>query len=214
MDKIFWENYYSGNKFVDFPSPFAEYCVNEGLVGNAVIVDIGCGNGRDSYYFVNNSAKEVVGIDQSEVVIVKNIENIGNLKKPIQNKIKFYSGNFVKPESYHGLNATLYYSRFTFHAITHNEQLIFLSMLSEIMNSGDISAIEARTINDKTFQKGVKTNKNTNFTDHHRCFSNPIEIIQTIIDKNFELLYFEESDKFAIFNDEKPSVMRIIFKKK
>ena len=35
-----------------------------------------------------------------------------------------------------------------------------------------------------------------------------------IVDKNFELLYFEESDKFAIFNDEKPSVMRIIFKKK
>ena len=213
MDKNYWEIYYSDNKAVDFPSPFAEYCVSQGLISDSIIVDIGCGNGRDSFYFVNNSAKEVVGIDQSEVVIAKNIKNIDNLEKPFQNKIKFNAGNFVNPESYVGLNSNFYYSRFTFHAITNNEQLKFIAMLSEIMNSGDICAIEARTINDKTLNQGVKTSKNTNFTDHHRCFSNPNEVIQTIIDSKFELVYFEESVKFAIYIGEKPSVMRLIFKR-
>ena len=114
---------------MDFPSPFAEYCVSQGLISDSIIVDIGCGNGRDSFYFVNNSAKEVVGIDQSEVVIAKNIKNIDNLEKPFQNKIKFNAGNFVNPESYVGLNSNFYYSRFTFHAITNNEQLKFIAML-------------------------------------------------------------------------------------
>lgn len=213
MDKIFWENYYNKSKLADYPSPFAEYCVNAGLVKNAVIVDIGCGNGRDSFYFINNSAKEVIGIDQSEVAIANNLKKINKLKKTLQKNINFYSGDFVKPESYQNFNATLFYSRFTFHAISHSEQSIFLSMLSEIMNSGDMAAIEARTINDYKYQKGIKTNKNTNFTDHHRCFSNPTEIIQTLFYNNFELIYFEESDKFAVFNDEKPCVMRLIFKK-
>ena len=214
MDKKFWESYYSSNKSVDFPSPFAEYCVRQNYIRDSVIVDIGCGNGRDSFYFVNNYAKEVLGIDQSEIVTEKNTKNITNLTGSLQNKIKFISADFVKPESYIGLNSNFYYSRFTFHAITIDEQSQFIEMLSEIMLSDDICAIEARTISDKTFQKGVKTSKNTNFTDHHRCFSNPNDIVLTIINQNFDLLYFEESDKFAIYNEDKPSVMRVIFRKK
>ena len=45
MDKKYWENYYTESKAVDFPSPFAEYCVSKDLIRNSLIVDIGCGNG-------------------------------------------------------------------------------------------------------------------------------------------------------------------------
>jgi len=213
MDKNYWENYYNKNKAVDFPSPFAKYCVSQGFIKDSVVIDIGCGNGRDSFYFIENSARKVFGIDQSEVAILKNNKKIVNLEKSFHNKINFFAGNFVNYKNYLGLKLNFFYSRFTLHAINSDEQLKFISMLSEIMNSGDICAIEARTTNDSTFDEGIRVTENINFTDHHRCFLNPSEIIKTIIHYEFEITYFEESDDFAVFNEEKPSVMRIIFKR-
>jgi len=214
MDKKYWDNYYGQKKAVHFPSPFAEYCVKRGLVKNAVVLDIGCGNGRDSFYFVENYAQYVVGMDQSDVAISNNIKNTNNLKDAHKNNIEFAVHNFVDPSSYTKINPDLYYSRFTFHAITHEEQLEFISMLNSTMKHGSICAIEARTVSDKIYQDGVKTGDNTNFTDHHRCFSVPNNVIKDVIRHDFEIIYFEESTEFAKFKDEEPSVMRLIFRKR
>jgi cyclopropane fatty-acyl-phospholipid synthase-like methyltransferase len=213
MDKKYWENYYSHKKAVHYPSPFAEYCVKRGLVKNSVVLDIGCGNGRDSFYFVENSAEHVIGIDQSEVAISNNTNNIDNLEHFHKNQIEFSAVDFVNLDSYCGISPDLYYSRFTFHAITHKEQLEFIAILSSTMKPGSVCAIEARTVNDKTFQNGTIIDDNTNFTDHHRCFSIPNNVIKDVIKHNFEIIYFEESTDFAKFNNEAPSVMRLIFKK-
>jgi tellurite methyltransferase len=183
-----------------------------------VVLDMGCGNGRDSFYFVENYASHVIGVDQSnvriQVVISDNTNNIDNLEDVHRNNIEFDVLDFVDLNSCVNKDIDLYYSRFTFHAITHQEQLKFISMLNSCMKLGSICAIEARTVSDKIYQDGVRIGDNTNFIDHHRCFSVPNDVIKSVIKHDFEIIYFEESTNFAKFNDEEPAVMRLIFRKK
>ena len=54
MDKKYWDNYYKGKKGVDYPSPFALFCMEKYLSTKMEIIEIGCGNGRDSKFFASN----------------------------------------------------------------------------------------------------------------------------------------------------------------
>ena len=60
---------------------------------------MGCGNGRDSFYFVENYASHVIGVDQSnvriQVVISDNTNNIDNLEDVHRNNIEFDVLDFV-----------------------------------------------------------------------------------------------------------------------
>ena len=214
MDKEYWNEYYTEKKAVHFPSPFAEYWAEKGLVKNSVIVDIGCGNGRDSFYFMENCAKHVIGIDQSEVVVNNNNVSAKNLNKKLENSIEFMTSNFVYMElGEGGLNIDFYYSRFTLHAISYEEQREFFLNLNRVMKIGSSCAIEVRTVNDDKFKASAVTGKNTGFTDHSRCFCDPSDILKILLSYDFMVTYFEESTDFAKFHDEAPSVMRILFKK-
>ena len=75
MDIEYWENYYKDNNEPFLPSDFASYVLNK-LDQYSTLVDVGCGNGRDSIFFSKNNIK-TVGIDQSENIInsLKNYEN-------------------------------------------------------------------------------------------------------------------------------------------
>ena len=69
-DREYWNNYYSGtNDIISRPSSFAESILCE-LDKNGHILDIGCGNRRDSLYFLANGLK-VTGIDASDIAIEK-----------------------------------------------------------------------------------------------------------------------------------------------
>ena len=54
MDKNFWEQYYSINKEPFQPSSFAREVI-QNISKNSTLLDVGCGNGRDSIFFANNS---------------------------------------------------------------------------------------------------------------------------------------------------------------
>ena len=63
MNKSYWENFYK-NKHTLKPSSFAKF-VRKFIKGKDLIVyDLGCGNGRDSYYLGLGKKKwRVIGID-------------------------------------------------------------------------------------------------------------------------------------------------------
>ena len=48
--RSFWNNYYSKNNKVLPHSDFSSF-VSENLNTNSTLIDIGCGDGRDSIYF-------------------------------------------------------------------------------------------------------------------------------------------------------------------
>ena len=73
MDNTYWEKFYSKQNAELRPSLFAVY-VNELFNNNKKkIIELGCGNGRDSIFFANNQ-HDVLAIDQckSEISFLQN----------------------------------------------------------------------------------------------------------------------------------------------
>ena len=98
----YWNNYYSNIvKFKE--SSFARF-VKKKVKKNSEIIDIGCGNGRDSFFFSKNNFK-VIAVDISKSAIknnsVKSNKNLKFLKFDIgKDKIKrkfdvFYCRFFI-----------------------------------------------------------------------------------------------------------------------
>jgi len=69
MQEKYWEERYKNNKLPTEPSEFAKFC-GSFLREKRSIIDLGCGNGRDSYYF-GEIGHQVFGVDQA----IKNEEN-------------------------------------------------------------------------------------------------------------------------------------------
>lgn len=73
MNNQFWEEFYKENKKRK-PSGFAKFCLPF-IRGD--LVDLGCGNGRDLYYFINNKIN-AVGVDiafGNHFIKKQNVEN-------------------------------------------------------------------------------------------------------------------------------------------
>ena len=71
-DKLnYWEEEYSKNAIPLYPSQFAAFVASELFDSETHIIDVGCGNGRDSIFFAH-LGKQVIGIDGSSVVVETN----------------------------------------------------------------------------------------------------------------------------------------------
>ena len=71
MDKEYWEHYYSKQHPSHQPSPFAQFIGERYSSDYGMLFDIGCGNGRDSFFFSSQSIP-CTGVDQSAVAKEKN----------------------------------------------------------------------------------------------------------------------------------------------
>jgi len=177
MDIEYWENYYKDNNEPFLPSDFASYVLNK-LDQNSTLVDVGCGNGRDSIFFSTNNIK-TVGIDQSENII---------------NSLKNYENKFLKFEQADIKNIKnkkfdYAYCRFLLHSINEEEELTLLEWLYRNIKKNIF--IESRTDIDK--EKYRKT-------DHYRRLMS-IEKFKANIDKlGFTIEEENISDKFSIYN--------------
>ena len=70
----YWEGTYRRSSGVLYPSQFAVFVVGQSM-GIDTIVDIGCGNGRDSSFF-SRSGFTVVGVDGSHEAIAQCKKNL------------------------------------------------------------------------------------------------------------------------------------------
>jgi len=68
---IYWNNYYVSKNNNDKPSNFAKFIKKKYIKKKTTLLDVGAGDGRDSFYF-QNKARYIIAIDQSDVVINKN----------------------------------------------------------------------------------------------------------------------------------------------
>ena len=95
----YWQNFYKNKKLqkeISYPSQFAIFSLNERNYDDTII-EFGCGNGRDSYFF-SKYFKNVFAYDKSINAINLNKKNYNKQKNlffgqfDINNKfkIKFY----------------------------------------------------------------------------------------------------------------------------
>lgn len=172
----YWEQFYKNQHMIE-PSDFAKSL----KLRDKNILDMGCGNGRDSLFFAQNNA--VMGLD----LFVEEIQDYKNpawFKSSIEDFIKFNTNEF-----------DVLYARFLFHAIDAELQH---NILKWAFNNVKDVYIECRSI------RGIEPD-NT----HERRLINSKWILRECLWMGFDIKYFEENTGFAKYKDEDPIIIRI-----
>lgn len=203
MDKEYWTAYYKKYAAPKLPSSFAMHIIKYLATGNKLI-DLACGNGRDSIFFAKNGIN-CLGVDQVETEIqflndyyatdslefkvadISNLQNIGYF-------------DYI-------------YSRFSLHSIDKMGEESLLNWVKKNIKLGGYFFLEARSLKDDMFQKGRQISNNENITDHYRRYLDFNTIKAKIKSLGFDLIEAIEAKGLSIYKDDDPVVIRIVAKK-
>ena len=229
MDKNFWTSTYKKGAIIRTPSSFAVFCNETFLTDSDLIFDIGCGNGRDSFFFMSQGL-EVIGLDQclsissdeldetiSAIHSIAKESNGGKEAVVTQQRIgtfSFMQGDFTQCILQKSQSRRVIYSRFTWHSINDEQEASLLDNLSSNLIENDLVLIEARTTNDPLYGQGEKVGEHSFFTDHFRRFICVDKLKQKVESLGFDIISLSESDGLSKYNGEDPVLMRMALKKK
>ena len=200
---MYWEKFYkkvrkkrlSRSKFADF--------VLKKINKNYTLIDFGCGDGRDSFYFAKY-IKKTIGIESFRYVIKENNltknKNIQFLNYNVQNKNLYLKlKKIISPESKNNV-----YARFFLHTLNNKQIRNFLLIAKKIIKRNGSIFIEYRTEKDKKNQKIFK--------NHYRNFINPKNLENTLHKLNLKSVFFKEGKGMAKYKNEDAYVARHIIK--
>ena len=206
--KEYWDDRYKKGYLTTKPSSFAKFFY--GYEPEGVVVDFGCGNGRDTLFFASKGLI-TLGVDQSEVAIKKL-------------RTKHYKTSYVDfmcadVDSIKGVfpdKIGTVYARFVLHALTEQQEDDLLDWASDNLKKGGLLAIETRSVDDPHFGVGEKISDNEWLQDgdHYRRFTTFKKLTDKVKSKGFELVYNQCAKGLAKYKKEDPRVIRIIAKKK
>jgi hypothetical protein len=170
MNKEYWEEFYKKHHDMT-PSPFAAFC-KKWVTPKDRIIDVGCGNGRDTYYL--NDYCKTDGVDQA---VLPELLDTKFYKQSIDELVK-------KPSKY-----TVLYTRFLFHAISEEEIGRLLRW-----NNGLLCA-EFRAIGDKP---KIYPEHKRNFVDTNALASLLIVLGYDILflEKGYDLAKYKDEDPY------------------
>lgn len=209
----FWDGFYGKKNIPDYPSQFAIAVLSE-IQKNSYILDIGCGNGRDSLFF-SRYGHHIVGIDASEVGINSAIEKANNQGL----SANFIYVNLYKPNNYknfikhHKHCFDVIYARFFIHAINALGENAFWEIAKYCLKESGNIYIEARTVKDTLLSTGTKISETERISDHYRRFIKPATLISNAKKNGFKLQYKVLGQGMAKYCEEDPVVIRCTFHK-
>ncbi|KOO49599.1 class I SAM-dependent methyltransferase [Viridibacillus arvi] len=208
-NQTYWNQFYKTVK-IDGESTFCSF-VKTYINNEYIVVDIGCGSGRDTKAFAMNGI-EVFGIDQSEEAIETN--TLLSESEELINFIKVDVSNFAELNSFfEGIKEKrsnkklLIYSRFFVHSIEESTQKNLMKVLESSLLGGDYVALEFRTKEDEELHKI--------FDNHYRRYIDSEKFVEEITNEyTFMEIYYYKGRGLSVFKDEDPYLARIIFEKK
>jgi hypothetical protein len=204
-NELYWDNYYTISRN-EAPSSFQEFIAAYGLQFNRV-VEIGCGNGRDSLGF-GRGGYPVIGCDLSSNAILaatKQAALEGLRCRFFASDVQHFSAIQNAVDSFRNNEAILFYSRFFLHSLPDDVLTGLLANLGTAAMSGDFVAFEFRTIYDQQNKKV--------FGGHYRNFINPESVRDKIVNSGLSITLWQHGNGFARYKDEDPFVCRIIARK-
>jgi SAM-dependent methyltransferase len=207
-EEIYWANFYAHTHY-DQGSTFFEFVNGRDDTPNTVI-DIGCGDGRDSFAF-GAAGRAVLGLDRSHIAVVyaeKKAEQMG-----LGNRVRFRGVDVSDTET---LSAALrdviagspdapvlFYLRFFLHSIPQAVQEALLEVIDACARPNDVLAAEFRTDQDqartKVHHKHYRRYQNgpafgATLREHYRC----------------QVLHEEEGTGLSPYRGEDPVLYRVI----
>lgn len=212
VNKEYWNNFYKEQKSLNQPSTFSEYILENLDLSNSILVDVGCGTGKDTFYFAKNGVFSV-GIDGSNEVIKNNVENLNeDYEKPIfycvdlSNKSKAIQVfSEINELAIKNNKKIVVYNRFFLHSITEEIEDLLLDVLLNTIQVSYEFISEFRTKEDEVLDKI--------YGNHYRRYIDTDKFLLKVLDLNFELVFFEKKQGFSPYKNENPFLARLILKK-
>lgn len=209
VNKSYWDNFYQSN-FKHTPSQFC-VCVLTEIPENALIVELGSGNGRDSLYFASQG-HQTVALDLSHEAIEsckkesaeKNIKHTTFIQADLSN-FEDISQAVSSARTKTSGNDIVFYSRFVMHSLDDNQEIQFLKNLSACMKVGEQIYFEFRSKEDAQLDK--------HFGGHYRRYVDTDIFIQRLVDLGLKINYELLGQGMAKYKEEDPFVIRIIAEK-
>jgi len=202
-DVQYWDGYYSGDFAPKPPSDFAKFALDY-MKPEKMLIDLGCGNGRDSMFFCRKGLK-VTSIDSSKGAIE-------SFDKALP--IFALCDDFVSTKALQCIEYDYCYARWSIHAISKVQQDELLPSIFNSLKSGGLFFSESRTTNDAKYGHGELLGDHEYFYDnHYRRFLDPGAFMAQLKEIGFEIIFREESNKFSVVGDDAPTLIRVIAKK-
>jgi tellurite methyltransferase len=205
MDETFWNKYYStditgDNAITTSPSSFAQFC-SKYMRKNDSVVDLGCGNGRDTIYF-SACGHETHGVDISPSVTDRfegtNVQFTCKSIDDLEDNI-----NLSK--------CTVAYSRFSLHSVSKKSQDTIFKWVAD--SDFEHFYIETRSVNDPRYGVGTQCVDDPDaFIDtHYRRFTRLSDLTTDLKNKyGFKIVHAEEDFTSANYKTDMAVVNRII----
>ncbi len=205
-DVTYWNNYYDSAVCLQEPSLFAKFSMDN-MEKNKTLLELGCGNGRDSIFFAKNNLN-VIAIDASDIAI-DTLQKNNNMENAC-----FICDDFVCSSTLFVSQYDYCYSRFSLHAINEEQEVEMIKNVYSSLKKGGKFFVEVRSIHDDLFGKGEKVGRNAFFYDgHYRRFIVKEEIETKLRKEKFYIDYSCEDKNFAPYGESNPPVIRIIARK-
>lgn len=208
-DEEYWNAYYSKDVTPHDASDFACYVLENYLKKSYRLLELGCGNGRDSLFFHKNGI-QVVGVDSAQLVIDKIREQYKS------EDILFVCDDFTRTNTLYQQQFDYCYSRFTLHAVNEQQEIQLIKNVNQCLKRGSDKGyffIEVRSVKDEIYGLGEKLSEDEYiYEGHYRRFARKEKLEQRLQENEFKVVYSEESRGFAKFKDTDPIVLRIVAK--
>jgi SAM-dependent methyltransferase len=207
VEEIYWADFYARTSYTSGSTFFELVNSRDGLP--ATVIDVGCGDGRDSFAFAA-AGRTATGIDRSHV----GVRHASRKAEQLGHDQLFFSACDVGDAD--RLRAALtaargddparpvaFYARFFLHSIPEDVQRTLMSTIAECARPGDYFAAEFRTDRDAAIEK-VHGN-------HYRLFQNGPAFGRSLReDSGFVPLLEQEGNGFSPYKGEDPQLYRVI----
>jgi tellurite methyltransferase len=226
-NELFWQEFYTATRkqeFLEKPSSFCLFLIENNFINvsnlndtnnRMSLVDIGCGNGRDTFYFAHHLSLNVTGVDSCSKVIDF---NKAKAKANETNNVDFIQMNVNNAESLTQFKQyDFIYARFFLHSITQEDQSVFMRFLGEQLKASSFVFLEFRTDKDPMKKKSILLSTNEGISQdaegHYRRYINFNEFCGELKRLKFEIVFAEEKDGLSIRGEDNPFLARIVAKK-
>lgn len=214
---FYWDRYYSKGQensvWTMLPSQFCTFVANE-LNEPKRILELGCGNGRDSI-FLSRSGHFVTAADYVKKALDCTVDIARRVGVEIDTTmLNVYDVPGARKFSVENRETfDVVYARFFVHAISDVGEECFLNIAHETLTRNGQLFVEFRTTRDDRAHRGQVISENERIDGHYRRFIEPQEFLERAKSVGFVVGYTVVGHGMAKFRQEDPEVCRAVLVK-
>jgi hypothetical protein len=207
IQTVYWANYYAragaaaGSTFFERVNTWPDLPDH--------IIDIGCGDGRDSLAFAG-AGRSVLGLDRSAIGVQHARERAQ--ESGLADRVRFEVCDVAVADELATVLAgattdpavpVVFYLRFFLHAVPEDVQETLMQAIAHLARPGDMLAAEFRTDKDEARSK--------TFGGHYRRFQSGPAFGRTLHERYcFDVLDEQEGTGLSVYGEEDPELYRVI----